>query len=368
MINQEIIDRGGSKLEITRSVLEKELDIPVPNSSWKYYGESRDKLISDFNKMKKPVIVRGSHKNDNHGFIDVVPTVKYVRSVSDLEEAIDEIEFVVASEDVKRHSKDWEQSYTPEVHILMQEQSGPIAGSMIRHPHDKDQLRIQYRDRGDEATPVSSSFVFGKDHFYNDSWLGISDKKINELIEMYEKLENSGILDNNWSYQIEFGLNPLFFYQARPFKKFEKAGDFKIPRRLDSDFPYIHGNDSFGVTSEKGLNLPFVFAESVDVASINPSLFDKEEPYALSLFDRLTDTPSIENNFGNLKFFDSRAQGHNSLFHGNYRLMKKADFSLIAPYISNVDNMSREEIAKEFETSRFFSNGLEGIVVPEKYL
>jgi len=34
MINQEIINRGGSKLEVTRMALEKNLDIPIPNSSW----------------------------------------------------------------------------------------------------------------------------------------------------------------------------------------------------------------------------------------------------------------------------------------------------------------------------------------------
>src|SRR3989339_215015 len=123
MITEEKIKRGGSKLEITREVLEGRLDIPVPISAWRYYGDDLAPLVNAFQGMKKPVIVRGSHPNDYHGFVDVVPTIRDVVSIPELEKAVRIIEDEVKSEDVRIHCEDWKQPFTPEVHILMQEQS-----------------------------------------------------------------------------------------------------------------------------------------------------------------------------------------------------------------------------------------------------
>ena len=64
MISDAIIQRGGSKLEITRAVIESGLKIPVPRSAWLYYGQDIGSLRGSFNDMRKPVIVRGSHPND----------------------------------------------------------------------------------------------------------------------------------------------------------------------------------------------------------------------------------------------------------------------------------------------------------------
>src|SRR3989338_11113035 len=103
MITPQLIQRGGSKLEITRALLEAGIDMPIPRSTWKYYGQSLDSILPEFNKMKKPVIVRGSHPNDYHGFIDVIPTVRDVETVQELEIAIKRIEEEIESEDVKKH-------------------------------------------------------------------------------------------------------------------------------------------------------------------------------------------------------------------------------------------------------------------------
>ena len=52
------------------------------------------------------------------------------------------------SDGVRIHCEDWKQPYSPEVHFLIQEQGSDIVGSMLRHPHDKQRLIIQYRDIG----------------------------------------------------------------------------------------------------------------------------------------------------------------------------------------------------------------------------
>src|SRR3989338_3680674 len=132
MITPQLIQRGGSKLEITRALLEAGIDMPIPRSTWKYYGQSLDSILPEFNKMKKPVIVRGSHPNDYHGFIDVIPTVRDVETVQGLERAVKKIESRMYDPTVKAHCDDWGQPYSPEVHILLQEQSpSPVFGSML---------------------------------------------------------------------------------------------------------------------------------------------------------------------------------------------------------------------------------------------
>ena len=53
VISQELIGRGGSKLEITRALLEQEADVPIPNSIWRYYGQSLDSIREGFERLKK---------------------------------------------------------------------------------------------------------------------------------------------------------------------------------------------------------------------------------------------------------------------------------------------------------------------------
>jgi len=188
MISQNIIRRGGSKLEITRALIERNVGIPVPVSTWKYYGQDLDSIRRDFESMRKPVIVRGSHRNDYEGFIDVVPTYRNVNDFRELENAVRYIEGATESDDVRVHCEDWDQPYTPKVHILVQEQSrSAIVGSMLRHPHDRKQLIIQYFDMNDSGPmrSIMSSARIDKDgDFIYNSELGIHDEEIMELIKL----------------------------------------------------------------------------------------------------------------------------------------------------------------------------------------
>ena len=111
MLTQELIDRGGSKLETTRLIVEQDL-LPVPDSVWKYYGDPLDPLFSRVQAMLKRglVIVRGSHSSDYHWSIDAVDTVRNVDSISALEQAIKVIEGGVSSNDFKNSLQRWRRS------------------------------------------------------------------------------------------------------------------------------------------------------------------------------------------------------------------------------------------------------------------
>jgi hypothetical protein len=384
MISQDLIDRGGSKLEITRALLEAgygspESGIPIPHSVFRYYGQDLNSIRADFERLRKPVIVRGSHRNDYHGFIDVILTHKNISSFSELEDAVTNIEETTDREVVKIHSEDWGQTYTPEVHILIQEQSPSyIAGSMIRHPHDKQQWRIQYRDITDKVNIVSYAQIRrGYDSLREShkSRLRVTDDEIRDVVDLYEKLETCGVLDTSFSQHMEFGLRPLMFYQARPFKKFQPAQNFEIPWGNTLKHPYMTAREYFGITPEEGVELPFFpvrWKYMTFIKRLPPEL--EEKAHGLILLNRLLKSPATGKQFGKLVAFCSPCPDFSYLFHRNYRLMKRAEFSFIDFLVFNVEasgsgrsTYSVKDV-RDFRESRLFCNGNRGIIIPTKYL
>lgn len=377
MISEEAINRGGSKLEVTRALLEAEVDIPIPRSTWKYYSQDLDSVRADFEALRKPVIVRGSHRNDYHGFIDVIPTHKDVNSFSELELAIKDIEKVTSSHAVRVHSEDWGQSYTPEVHVLIQEQGSTFVGSMLRHPHTGN-LHIQYTDVDRSKyygkPSVSSGMVFKNGNFYTIDNVDISKDEIEEAVEMYLKLEASSILDTSYSQHVEFGLRPLMFYQARPFKKFNSVGDFgdfQLPHEFDEGYPIISSSMVFGITPEEGIELQFIQVRPRDLYSDNDPINEGVESYGLILTSKLYSPPPTGKRFGQMKALASASYETNFLFHENYRLVKKADISLIGFNLSNSNDLSLYHDSADlsmFGNSRVFSNGYRGVIIPTQFL
>lgn len=381
MITAEKIKRGGSKLEITREILESGLDIPVPVSAWRYYGNDLAPLESAFQKMKKPVIVRGSHQNDYHGFIDVVPTIREVNTLPELGKAVKIIESGVQSQDVQIHCGDWQQPFTPEVHILMQEQSpSPLNGSMLRHPHKQAGYYLQYRDitdNGPSRYPCSyivQGIVYD-DYFHFFSWLELPNEKkmAKQGIEMFKKLEACGVLEKDLAYQVEFGLDPLLFFQARPFKRLQSAQDFKIP--MDLNQLAITSSDVFGITSEEGVELDCLIYDEQNLRTRGWGRdFNKERAQIkggfgliqIQKFQHLYSSP-INLKLGDLSFYRSPCQAYDFLFHENYRFMKKADISFADTFVTGQgDRSSSYYQFGDFKKVRVISNGNKGIAIPIK--
>ncbi|MBS3136984.1 hypothetical protein J4232_01000 [Candidatus Woesearchaeota archaeon] len=96
MISEAEIQHGGSKLEITRALLEagygsQKSGIPIQRSTFWYNGSDVEPLLKKFRRMKKPIIVRGSHPTDYHWGIDVFTTVKGISTEAELENAVRKI-------------------------------------------------------------------------------------------------------------------------------------------------------------------------------------------------------------------------------------------------------------------------------------
>lgn len=373
MITQHLIDRGGSKLEITRLLLEQGVDIPIPRSAWKYYGQTLDSVLRDFNSFRKPVIVRGSHRNDYHGFVDVLPTIKGVFTLSELEAAIKRIEAAAASNDVQVHCEDWGQPYTPEVHVLIQEQStSKYVGSMLRHPHTGD-ISIQYFEL------VQDGRAWASDAWVSEKGIDTLDSKnvpiseIEEIVRFYQTIESSGVVDNQFAQHVEFGMMPLNFYQARPFKRFENAKSFRVPRPTDETIPYIVSNTCFGLTDEKGIEINFDAADPIESRFCNDFDIGKgREEYGFILTHKTRRSFPVGKRFGNIRVYCTPSTSGAFLVHPDYRLMKKSDFSVVSYTALNIKSYllgyDRQELAKNFQNSRLFSNGSHAIIIPVQYL
>jgi len=372
MLSELVINAGGSKLEITRAIIETGLDIPVPRSIWKYSHQdfssatgSDGVRILKLRDLEYPLIIRGSHPNDYHGFIDVVSTFRDV-SPSNVEQKILMIEQALLRDDVKYHCDDWNQEPSPEVHILIQEQSrSPIIGSMMRHPHDKSIIMVEYADirlrdhiRFHFREHNSFALIYQderKNRYYDRC--NISQSEIDELVEMYEKLEKSGILNPEWTHQVEFGLKPLLFFQARPFKKYQAPANFEIPKN-NSDID-LQTNCVFGITPEEGIKVPYSQLFTLpEMRRFSTGDIPRSEPYAIVLGDNPQEPLETSQRLGNLKMIITGLGAGQIQSHSIYRFMKKADYSVNCSEL----NSRFWRILDKNDRVRLISNGLEELI------
>lgn len=353
----ELVQRGGSKLEITRAIIEFGLDkeIPVPKSAWMYAGGSVDALWRAVASFPKPLIVRGSHPNDYHGFIDVIPTIRDVRNRHGLEAAIRIIETAMKQEDVKIHCEDWGQPYDPIAHILVQEQLDcESTGFMLRHPHTGSLSIEQKKQLGG---PVS--FVRLGEHFYYDGGHIFCQE---ELSDLYSAVESLPFLENEFVYQVECGLTksaqPIFF-QARPFKKREAPENFEVPKPVDAQSPYLYMQDfcegCFGITPSEGVELEF----TRNVHYMTETSSTKE--FGLLIEKKIRKPSPIFARFGNMHVLINGVSFSDWQSHNNYRIVKRAKYTMLsmADRIEPFIPLPRENFH-----ATYISNGREGILLP----
>jgi len=378
MLTAELIRRGGSKLEATRLFLERGLDIPIPHSTWHYHGQPLDSIVTEFNKLRKPVIVRGSDRYDWHGRIGVLPTIRDVETFEGLEDAIKQTERFMFDADFKKFADDEGLGHTEEVHQLIQEQSSSnIVGSLLRHPNDPDRIVINYINRverssdSDYRAPVSMADYNGGRIISRSSMdRFVDDNKILEVVKMFEKIEASGLLESGWSYHMEFGLKPTLFYQIKPFKQIEEK-DFFI-YQCEFDAPHLHLYDVIGKTPREGIVLQFKFTNKMafDRSTHRNPLVDISKPYGLLLQDRgCGDEASITIPMGEMQAFFIKS-GSIQLFHGTYRFMKRANVSCFNFWAENFKEKNNTQFSMperllDYEgNARLIADGKSGVLIP----
>ena len=373
-IMDSLIDGTRSKLNLTKRIIENHLDVPIPNSTYKYYGQSLQSIKADFDAMKKPVIARGSTKYDYFADIDVAPTQGDINTFNQLAKFITKAEHAIDEPEVKFHRNDYGLKHTPEIDFLIQEQSpSKFIGSMIRNPHTGD-IHIEYTNietlnNDDSSRPAKTNADYFRNTYLCHYDTDISKEEIMQLISVFEKMEHSELLIDSYTHQMEFSLSPLFFFQMRLFKKIEPVANFEVPN--PKDYPIVMtGYRNFGITPPEGIELPI---QKVTHLNRNHPHIDFDNPYGIVLRIKQTITPNLETSFRNLSFFGSPCYHIDYLFHGNYRPMQRANLVMIHPSIESNKkivkssrviysdlpglNIPLYDNLDKFEKSRIFSNG-----------
>lgn len=369
MISQEIINRGGGKLEVTRAIIERGLTdiLPVPRSIWHYAGEDLGLLKSEFEKMQKPVIVRPSTSRDLEDEVGVYCS-PHVDSWDKFERAIKEAEAFYAGESMRLFCKDLEIPHDHRVNFLIQEFKNSTLGTMVQNPHTGI-IRLEYRTGEDyllnrerefnpDGTPIEEPSHWYGGVFREDKTT--QDQK--QARDLFLAFIASGILDPSYAFALEVGMEPKFFLQARLFKRKQPAETWQLPL-VDEETPHIKGRECFGITPPEGVVYQ-TFQNSIPAETI-----EHRKPYALIknncygsyyiLRDNVHQEAQNSSPLGNLQVY--KGESVYWLNHSNYRLVRKAKISDISTivYRPNRDKFRFNCFM------RYFCNGSEFLAVQE---
>lgn len=289
-------------------------------------GADASAAIEEYPQDFPDRIVRGTHPNDYEGLVDILMTVKSVRSRGALRRAIADIGDAAMDEHVFSYNDYEGQEYDGKVGIMIQLQNpGYQRGSMVEHPHERETFLIDFVDESYEGgSVIYRAVVKGNDiKLYGR---GIHDETIHNVVRLYRKVMEGGFIPEEESFQMEFGLNyrlenkdEVLLYQARPFKRFENAS-FKISPSGSSNY------DCFGITSPEGVKLRAVKTRT----SLGHGVNEINEPFAM-----MVDNPGRMPAFvqpRNMVAFLPNGPRANSLEHNNYRWLRKAEVSIMTMF------------------------------------
>jgi hypothetical protein len=314
----------------------------------------KDRDFSDiadkFGEYLLPTIARATHENDHEGLVDILHTERDIHHRDDLRKAVEEIRERARDRSVFRYNEYEGNEYDGKVGILIQRKCLGVSGSIVEHPHKRGVYIVDFMNITTNDDKVIDHYVVDQTTMVDEpncSLLNISGEVLRKVIELYKKVQESGFIPEDYSFQMEFGLNRsglhpkkelVLFYQARPFKKFEEPR-FELERRRKYQ--------CFGMTPEQGIVLPVVRTEHQTGAN------NIQEPFAW-IVENMTCKMSPSCQPRNMKAFLPLGLRVNSMQHNTHRWIRKADVSITSPTM-------KEVLSLRFETGdhiRIRSNGI----------
>lgn len=263
MLPAEEIQKYGGKGAIISHIREKLPDMAIPPYFVMNECQTADDVASEFNQLRKPVIVRSSSPDEYGDFEGIFDSQKNVNHLSQLESAVKSVRESAESDRAKIYAQQNGFGKMSPLKLIVQEQSdSAFCGAMMRHPNNPDLIYISYFSGRGRYNREYSHFLFRDsiggmektNHFFFNTHIDKETAKF--LVGKYKQIESLTQIAEGYSLFVEFGLEPFALYQARPFKKIETA-DFELPKdkykrdRIWSDF-------AFGITSPEGIVLPVV--------------------------------------------------------------------------------------------------------------
>ncbi len=285
MLPQAEIQRYGGKAAILNHIKYQLPDMPIPPYVVKEYGDPLETIVADFQSMQKPVIVRSSSPHEYGDFEGIFDSVGDVEDKMFLESAIRQVERSATSERAREYAEQNGFSIDEKMHVIIQEQSPSYyCGAMMRHPNNPDLIYIVLGAGKMEYNRVvfdtrTNTQVYNRAIFSLEMPLG--DARF--LVDKYIELESLSELSDGKVMYVEFGFEPFFLYQDRPFKAIETA-DFDLPDMEEDRKNVLTTDLAFGITPPEGIVLPvlrsFGSTEAGSVMLDSPALMgtsnDKE--------------------------------------------------------------------------------------------
>lgn len=280
MLPNQDIQRYGGKAAILNHIRDN-TQLPIPRYLVKEAGASLSSVLSSFESMKKPVIVRSSSSYEYANFEGIFESVKDVTDQHSLEQAIERVEESAMSERAQTYAKQNGYSIDEKIHVIVQEQSpSPTYGAMMRHPNNPNLIFISVAGGAGIGIQLYHSFLWdertksrAENNIFKTSLFETKDAEF--LVEQYKQIEVLKEIAEDYALFVEFGMDPFFVYQVRPFKKIQVA-DFKLP---DEDGEMVLKSDLvFGVTPPDGVVLPVLrsfgrnHAYTLGMAALNPGM------------------------------------------------------------------------------------------------
>jgi len=368
--------------------------------------------ILDLQEGKKPASFAGLFHSED------------CRDKDNLESAIRNVENSTTKQAVKKYAENHNVDLTKDMAVIIQKHSGSkYRGSITRHPNNEDEIILQISE-GRGIGRFSHDVYYSEEieRLFGDidsrNLLKNKSEEIEEIVNQYKEIEKC--LDKNYSYQVEFGLEPTAIYQARPFKKKEVA-DFELPKIKGK----VHEKTSaIGITPESGISLPVfrlfdvfhhrkITDDFFSQKKYHPSVWqypsialpfshlkyarefgnfilkeedvlkrvcierDSElnEPYCFAI-DKLPGGADIAKEIGRDNIFDVYLKNmkafvdfdsYGVMEHDGFRILQDAKVSLLFPRSMFVREGNKIFNINNWSTVRIYSNGKQGMLVQEKF-
>lgn len=261
---EEEIKIYGAKGAVVKYIHELDKSIPIEPFVLVPVGENWENYRSEIENLGNSLVRSSSPLEDGKrlSFAGLFSTEKFIGQKS-----IDVVMESINSEDTLDYIKNNGITEPLTMGLMFQRNSTASWNwSMLRHPHQENIIFISGRPVYDRFS-YSKNFVFdermGKlkdvfDYSINKDREEEFSSDIKNALEFYKKIESMPEFQNGFTYQMEFGTNPLSIYQFRPFRKIEKPS-WKLEKEKIKEIKKIHSVNQFsivfGITPPEGIEL-----------------------------------------------------------------------------------------------------------------
>src|SRR3989338_6428078 len=305
-------------------------------------------------------ILRASHPNDHEGLVDILESPTVIGFNEPRNVVLDLFKTKIQwmrdesnKPEIFAFSEYEGQKYDGKIRIGIQPLNHGQRGSIVEYPHERDTYLIDLvtKQTGHQITDMDRIVLVGNNIDEENSFIlsypfrigHETEELAKKIVELYKKVRETSFINQDYSFQMEFGVNKaefedkdrILFFQARPFLKFAEP-PFEIKKDKKE-----YG--CFGITKEEGVVLPVVKTLYGEGVNNIPEYF----AWTPRIMTRM-DPKVMPKNIGSFIPDGIRAY---SLEHNAYRWVRKAQVSIL-------DQFADIEEYKTGDRIRVISNGL----------